>query len=185
MAANNSGMNIGTLLKYGAIIAGLYMAWRSGLFQTLGLSFLPAPPAAAPAVPTGGGDPTASTSGGVLVTTPTVTAGGGAVATPAAPYMTADQIDQLTKKAAAGDAVAAAQMTSLGIRYRGDQWNYFRSIATGTNAPATPGLDQTFNANEYLAYRATNGLSGVATLGGLPLGAIRVYGGRRASVSMS
>lgn len=183
MAANNSG-GIGSMLKYAVIIAGLYMAWRSGLFQTLGLTFLPAPPNAPP-VPTGGGDPTANTAGGVLATTPTVTGGGAPVATPAAPYMTADQIDALTKKAAAGDAIAAAQMTSLGIRYTGHQWNWFRATQTKVDAPATPGLDATFNANEYLAYRVSNGLSGISGLGSLSINSVRIYGPRRGSYSIA
>lgn len=184
MAANSS-LGIGSILKYGAIAAGLYMAWKYGLFQTLGLSFLPAPPAAAPALPTapsGGGDPTASTAGGVLATTPTVTGGGGAIAGQG--VLTADQIDTITKNAAAGDVVAAAQATALGIRYRGDQWNWFRATQTHVDAPATPGLDKLYTASEYLAYRASNGLSGVASLGGLPLGSIRIYGARRASFSL-
>lgn len=181
-----SKLDMGTILKYGAIAAGLYLAWRSGLFDQFGLFFIPLSPGATtpPAVSAGGGDPTVTPAGGTLTTTPTVSGGGAPVATPAAPFMTADQIDALTKKAAAGDAVAAAQMTSLGIRYTGHQWNWFRATQTKVDAPATPGLDGTFNANEYLAYRVSNGLSGIGSLGNLPLGAIRVYGNRRPSVSM-
>lgn len=173
--AQSSGMGFGSILKYGAIIAGVYLAWRYGLFQTLGLSFLPAPPAAAP-VPTGGGGTTASTAGGTLATTPTVTGGGGAVAAPSQGILTPAQIDDLTKRAAGGDMVAAAQATALGIRYTFEQWNWFRSQQTHTDAPATPGLSQVGTATDYLAYRQAQGLSGVSSLGALPLEAIRFYG---------
>lgn len=194
--------NVGSILKWGAIAAGLYLAWQYGLFDGLGLPFLPlspagtaaaaaaaanpvtAPPAstATPPAATGGGAPTASTAGGTLATTPTVTGGGGNAQTPGQGLLTPDQVDAMIKSASAGDIVAAAQATGLGIQMRFDQWNYYRSVATGTNAPATPGLDQVGTANQYLAYRQAQGLSGIASLGRIPLGAVRVYGtGRRTS----
>jgi hypothetical protein len=175
-------MKMGSILKIGLLVAGVYLAWRSGIFQTLGLTFLPAPPAPTPTpVPAGGGGTTAVPPASTLTTTPTVTGGGGTAATPppataqAAQYLSADQIDALIKSAAAGDIVAATQATALAIRMRFDQWNYYRSVKTGTDAPATPGLDQTGTANDYLAYRAAQGLSGLS-LGGIPLGAIRIWG---------
>lgn len=201
MAASNS---VGSILKWGAIAAGVYLAWQYGLLDGLGLPFIPLSPAGAaaaaataanpvtapatttPAAATGGGAPTASTAGGTLAVTPTVTGGGGVAQTPGQGLLTADQIDAMTKAAASGDMVAAAQATALGIRYRFDQWNYFRAVAVGYGAPATPGLDQVGTATEYLAYRQAQGLSGIASLGRIPLGAVRVYGvGRRTSFPMS
>jgi len=64
----------------------------------------------------------------------------------------------------------------LGVRYNGHQWNYYRMQNPGKEvAPATAGLDDTYTATEYLAYRAGLGLSGVTSLGGIPLGVLRGY----------
>lgn len=194
MAASN---NVGSILKWGAIAAGLYLAWQYGLFDSLGIPFIPLSPAGAaaaaaaaaakpatttPSAAAGGGDPTATTPSGTLATTPTVTGGGGTTGqaqTPATGILSADQVNTIIKTAAGGDIVAAAQATALGIRMRFDQWNYYRSVQTGTDAPATPGLDQVGTASEYLAYRQAQGLSGIASLGRVPLGAVRVYSAHR------
>ncbi len=168
--------NMGSILKIGAAVLAVYLIWRAGIFDKLGvtLPFLgPAP------VPTGGGGSTALPStNGSMPTTQNVTGGGGTSTTPAAQgsvQYTQAQIDDLTKKAAGGDMSAAAVLTAMGVRYNGHQWNWFREASGKEPAPATLGLDDSYSATEYLAYRASQGLSGVTSLGGIPLGALRTY----------
>ena len=169
--------NMGSILKLGAVAVAIYLVWRAGIFDKMGITlpFLgPAP------VPTGGGSPTAlPATNGSMPKTANTTGGGGTSSEPGkqgSVQYTADQINAMVIKAAGGDAAAAAIVTGLGVKYNGHQWNWFRMQNAGKeDAPATAGLDNTYSANEYLAYRAGLGLSGVLSLAGVPLSAMRLY----------
>jgi hypothetical protein len=171
------GLNMGSILKLGAIAVAFYLIWRAGIFDKLGVTipFLgPAPS------PTGGGGVTAlPATNGSMPTTPNTTGGGGTSTTPnqqGSVQYTQAQIDDMTVRAAGGDMAVAAVLSGLGIRYNGHQWNYYRMQNAGKEAaPATAGLDDSYTATEYLAYRAGLGLSGVTSLGGIPLGVLRGY----------
>lgn len=179
-------MKGGGMIKWLVMAAGAYLLWRSGIFAKLGLSFLPAPPTAA-ALPaatsaatstsvTGGGLPTAVPAPSTMPVSSIPTGGGGAVSAspvpPPAAYTPA-QIDEMTKRAAAGDMQAAAVLTGLGVVYNGHQWNWFREQAGNPPAPATEGLDNVMTATQYLAYRLQLGLGGVVSLAGMPVGVIQ------------
>jgi len=170
--------NMGSILKIAAVVVGVYLVWRAGIFDKLGVTLPFLGPA--PGAPTGGGGSTAlPETNGSMPATPNTTGGGGTTAATPVPY-TAAQIDDMVKKAAGGDVVAAAIVTGLGIKYNGHQWNWFREQAGNPPAPGTAGLDDTYTATAYLAYRAGLGLSGVGVggvnLGGVPLAAL--MGGR-------
>jgi len=150
-------MKGGSLLKFGLIAVGLYLLYRSGILAQFGIT-LPGTAALPPApTPTGGGGSTAVPPASTVTTTTLPTGGGGTTAAAPVNY-TAAQLDEMTKKAAAGDMTAAAILTGLGVRYNGHQWNWFREQAGNPPAPGTAGLDNTYTATEYLAYRASLGL---------------------------
>jgi len=175
-------LGMGSILKIGALALGVYLIWRAGIFDKLGVTLPFLGPA--PGSPTGGGGSTAlpPTNGSIPVN-PQPAGGGGTSATPdhaGSVQYSADQIDVMVKKAAGGDVVSAAIVTGLGIKYNGHQWNWFREQSGQPPAPGTAGLDNTYTATEYLAYRAGLGLSGVG-LGGVNLGGVPVaalMGGR-------
>lgn len=143
-------------LKWLLIAAGIYLAWRSGLFARLvpGLGPAPAPPSS---VPTGGGSDTAVPPPSSLPDTSIPSGGGGATGAPVSPF-TPQQIDEMTVRAAGGDMASAAILTQLGVTYNGHQWNWFREQAGHAPAPPTMGLDDVMTATQYLAYRQNQGL---------------------------
>jgi len=172
-------MKSNEMFKYALIAGAAYLVWKSGMLDKFNLPFLPASgaaPAALPASPTGGGSPTGAAAPSTMPpSTDGPTGGGGATSTPTpanVPYTSA-QIDDMTKKAAGGDMAAAAVLTGLGVKYNGHQWNWFREQAGNAPAPGTAGLDEIMTATQYLAYRASNGLSGYISLGGMRLGGVQ------------
>lgn len=87
--------------------------------------------------------------------------------TPAiAPTLTeAERID-LIKRAASGDAAAAAQVDQIGFKTGADGWNWYREQATGQITEVdlfTEGQRDTeqIGAQEYLRRRTAAGLSGL------------------------
>ena len=143
-------------LKWGLVIGGGYLAYKSGLLNSLLASFggasSPAPAAGAPA-PTGGG-------GG----TPT---GSGATAAPPYAYTAPDLTHQL-------QSAAGATIT----KYNADQWRFlyerlpgrsplaepiFMALFFPQGRPANPDDAPTFTAAEFAAAITSKGLSGLGS----------------------
>lgn len=173
-------------LKYLLLAAGAYVVYKSGVLDSV-LGTAPASGAPiASSSPTGGGGTTGTPAPGSLVVSNLPTGGGGSANAPqTAPVtsLTPDQLQALTIAAAGGDAIAAAQVTSMGIQYNVHQWNWFRTQGGLPDSPAAnfcPGDDPSqagagqnclMTVAVYLQKRQALGLSGVTSLGGIPMAA--------------